>query len=664
MDLEVGQVIADRYSINRLVGRGCLGHVYEARDSARGGRVAIRVLDPDLDTDQVAAFNDKEAKATGRLGNDHVNELVRIEFLLSGERCIVSPFVDGEALQRILQRRGALPSDAVVALLAQVLDGLAAAHAVGVVHRDLTPRSILIAPSSSTSGAVAKIIDFGISRIQALRTSSADSNQWFEHDESFRYLPPEQLEGSRELDARSNVYSLGILAFHALTGRLPDGTEWEPQEFGESLSHVEPELARVVRRAMAPSPSDRYVSARDMLEALAELPRGDLNALLEGNRQSAAPVSVERAAIAPAGSESTSRNLRSEMPDGLADATTEDPVTGQKLAFVPPPPLHAVDAQLAASRAQAEAHPTTRLSDAPLAASNVDPRSGAPDTALDAPPEASSANAPSAATNDAVVDSPFRSRQSTAPGIHPDDAVSSASAARGPVSVPPVAIEPATLEASATSSQLLSERPPEAPATSVRRAGSTARATSSPTRAAKGTRAAPLTRSSPAGSPSTAPRARPKVELAAPATETPDVARPTSGRSRLPLVLSVLFLGLAVLGIVFFWLPGRNSGQAEMKRAGGIDANAKAVHAAAAEPVGIGPAQRTEGTTTISPASPTGSVGTSTNSTAATSTQSRDKSLVSAQPTQSKALSAKKQTSSSLPKKSPSVRSKDPYNYR
>lgn len=664
MDLEVGQVIADRYFINRLVGRGRLGHVYEARDSARGGRVAIRVLHPALDTLKVAAFNDRDAKATGRLGNAHVNEPVRIEFLLSGERCIVSPFLDGEALERTLLRVGVLPPNAVVTLLAQVLDGLAVAHDVGVIHRDLTPRSILIVPASPAPGALAKLIDFGISRLKAARADLTGSSQCFELDESFRYLSPEQLEGSSELDGRCNVYSLGVIAFRALSGRLPEGPACDREDLDALFPQVEPTLVGVIRRAMAASPSERFQSARDMLEALSTLPQGDLGVLIEEQKQGAEPGSTERTAIVSTEVEPKA----SEGLDGLSDVASEDAVTGQKLAFVPPPPLHAVDAQLAASQALNETQLAPSVGDEAIESSDSthDPtavQSAEVNTAPDVP---NPQQVHAAAGVVAVVESPYRSRQSTAPGIHPDDDTGGASAERGPVSVPSAA-EPASSQIPTTNPQRLSERPAEAPTTSLPRVGSTARATSSPTRVTKGTRAAPLTRLTPSGSPSTAPRARPKVELAAPAAETPDIAQPSSGRSRLPLVLSILFLGLAALGIVFFLLPGRNVGQVETKNDAGNQAQAKlpsVPQPAAASLAGTSPAQGSDGPSSPGPTSQPVAGATAMNSGAATPPQSRDKSPVTAQPAQSKVSGAKKQTSNLPAKKSPSIRSKDPYNYR
>ncbi|HMA96010.1 MAG TPA: protein kinase [Polyangiaceae bacterium] len=276
MDLEIGQVFVDRYFVNRLVGRGSSGQVYEARDSARGGRVAIRILEARID--HGAVFNEREAAAAGRLSNPHLTEFVRVEPLPNSELCVVSQFIEGESLERKMQRWRRMTPFGLSQLLIQLLDGLAAAHRAGIIHRDLTPRSIFLGSTKPGVPPSFKLIDFGLSRFDLLKADRAGVSLDRERD-SLQYLSPEQLGGVAEPDGRSNLYSLGVIAYRAITGRLP----FQAPDFVTLLSNASQQdaalfdaladlashpLAQLIRKTMAPSPSARFQSAEEMLAAV------------------------------------------------------------------------------------------------------------------------------------------------------------------------------------------------------------------------------------------------------------------------------------------------------------------------------------------------------------------------------------------------------------
>lgn len=281
MDLEIGQVFVDRYFVNRLIGRGSTGQVYEARDAARGGRVAIRMLE--TNTEHGIAFNEREAMAIGRLGNPHLTEFVRVEPLPSGDHCIISQFVDGEPLQRKMERFGCMTPFGLSKLLAQLLDGLTAAHRGGIIHRDLTPRSVFLVPGKAETNASFKLIDFGLSRFDVLKAAAVRTPAILDLErDSLQYLSPEQLSGQRQLDAPSNIYSLGVISYRAITGRLPfqsadfpslvsDVLKGESTPVEELAAATSPTLTQLIRKAMAPSPSARFHSAEEMLAAVNEL---------------------------------------------------------------------------------------------------------------------------------------------------------------------------------------------------------------------------------------------------------------------------------------------------------------------------------------------------------------------------------------------------------
>ena len=171
MSLEVGQILGGKYFIERVIGRGSIGLVYEGSDTSSSQRVAIRLIMPEFDNEQVPAFVENDATVVGQLGDEHIARLFNMGFLPSGERCIVSEYVDGEILQRRMKRLGSMSELTVAQLLIQLLESLSAAHEVGIVHRDLTPLSIIIVPRLSGGGEAVKLIDFGISRLQLLTAS-------------------------------------------------------------------------------------------------------------------------------------------------------------------------------------------------------------------------------------------------------------------------------------------------------------------------------------------------------------------------------------------------------------------------------------------------------------------------------------------------------------
>ena len=283
MELEVGTLFLRKYQVERLVGQGCMGRVYKARDQAIDRHVAIRLIEPEYDNERVLGFIEDDANRIGQARNLHLADCISVGILPSGERCIITEFVEGETLQRRMARVGRMSQMGVTQLLSQLLNGLAAAFAVGVVHRDLTPRSMFIAAAKPGPGHVARLIDFGLSRLAVLKadpsgslaTNSASRN-------SFQYLSPEQLNGLKEPDVRSNIYTLGVMAYQAITGQLPfTGDDFaslasnilleEPTPIESLVPEASAQLVLLIRQAMARSPNARFQSAEEMLATVASL---------------------------------------------------------------------------------------------------------------------------------------------------------------------------------------------------------------------------------------------------------------------------------------------------------------------------------------------------------------------------------------------------------
>lgn len=276
-DALIGRVIADAYVIEGLLGVGGMGRVYRAEQRALGRVVAIKVVHKHLlnDSDTVSRFY-TEARAASSL--NHPNSVSIFDFGRTddGMLYLVMEYLKGKDLAQLMHTRGALPVARVVDLMLGVLGALGEAHARGVVHRDLKPENIIIEQLRGGADLV-KVVDFGLAQIRGVEPAEAARGLVAGTPD---YMAPEQARGL-EVDGRGDLYSLGVVLFELVTGRLPF--------LGDSpskvmLSHVVdpvpnpleiapyrgiPEaLGRVILRALQKEPSDRYQDADEMAQAL------------------------------------------------------------------------------------------------------------------------------------------------------------------------------------------------------------------------------------------------------------------------------------------------------------------------------------------------------------------------------------------------------------
>ena len=247
-----------------------MGVIYQAEDPDIGRTVAIKLVRADLldgdDREQFLARFRHEARAAGRCA--HSNIVALYDFAMhEGNPFLAMEYVDGVPLNQALKNVGRFTPAEAVAIIGQVLDALAAAHALGVVHRDIKPANILLLPSGQV-----KVTDFGISRL-----NTSDLTQDGAVIGTPAYMSPEQCRGD-PVDARGDLFSAGAMLYELLTGaRAFNGrniTEitWqllsaEPRELSEIAAGVPVALAAVVRKAMAKSPDQRFVTAAEMASA-------------------------------------------------------------------------------------------------------------------------------------------------------------------------------------------------------------------------------------------------------------------------------------------------------------------------------------------------------------------------------------------------------------
>ena len=252
MTVRIGQLLDGKYRVVRVLGKGGMGAVYEGENTLISRRVAIKVLLPELlKKRDVATRFELEAQAAGRIQNDHINEVLDLGTLEDGARFIVLEFLEGETLKERVKRVGRLTPMQAVHIVRQVLVGLSAAHRAGIVHRDLKPGNVFILWEKLGQRDFVKIIDFGVSKFlmsqesQVLDESHANAVLGTPH-----YMAPEQLRRSGTVDARADLYSVGIILYKAVTGHVP----YHAQSVKELL---------VKLTTTAPPPATRWVAGID-----------------------------------------------------------------------------------------------------------------------------------------------------------------------------------------------------------------------------------------------------------------------------------------------------------------------------------------------------------------------------------------------------------------
>jgi serine/threonine-protein kinase len=280
MSLEVGQVIEGKYRITRLIGEGGMGAVYEGENVRIARRVAIKVLHQAY-TGSAEALQrfEREAQAAGRIGSDHILEVIDLGALPDGDRYMVMEFLEGEPLAGRIQRLGKLTPQQAAPLIRQLLKGLQAAHDAGIVHRDLKPDNVFVLREKAGVPDYVKIIDFGISKFQPLSGDGMKMTRTGAVMGTPYYMSPEQASGSREADHRSDLYAVGVILYEAVTGRVPfDGETFnqlmfkivleEPPHPHAFVPDLDPAFASLILRAMARDVNHRFQTATEFVSAL------------------------------------------------------------------------------------------------------------------------------------------------------------------------------------------------------------------------------------------------------------------------------------------------------------------------------------------------------------------------------------------------------------
>ena len=275
-DALVGTLVADRYYIERQLGVGGMGVVYLAQHVFMSRRCALKVLRPEYlgSADALGRFT-RGAQNASRIGHPNVAAIYDFGEVADESMYLAMEYVDGVTLGDLLESNGPLTIARCVTIVSQVASALKAAHDMGVVHRDLKPDNIMLARSGETDDLV-KVVDFGIAR-----SMFEDSQRVTQSDAVIgtpAYMSPEQLSG-RAVDARSDLYSLALVTYAMLAGRLPLSTDrvdlalrflQRPKSLRELRGDISwpRELQEVLDAALAADPDDRYENVSQFARAL------------------------------------------------------------------------------------------------------------------------------------------------------------------------------------------------------------------------------------------------------------------------------------------------------------------------------------------------------------------------------------------------------------
>jgi serine/threonine-protein kinase len=371
--VEIGQVVSSKYKLLRLLGDGGMGSVYEAEHLRLGTHVAIKVLHSDLArrSGLIERFL-QEARVSAQIRSPHVVHVTDVESTPDGIAYLVMELLQGEPLSALEKRERTLPVATACEYTLQILAALEAAHSLGVVHRDLKPDNVFV--TFEGGKPVIKLIDFGIAKLKRAEGATGPGHKNLTVAGMLmgtpEYMAPEQAYSATDVDARADIYSVGVMLYEMLSGQTPAQGEdprvvvlkverGEVQPLVHVAPNVPPEVAGLVHRAMAPRPEMRFNSAAEMRIAL--------EAVTSGKRQVTA--NLPRAAVqasvtpspeirtgtvmgAPGEAALVATNQGSARPPPVVDPNAptnpQRPGTGTaRAAPIDPHALHAAEQQLA-----------------------------------------------------------------------------------------------------------------------------------------------------------------------------------------------------------------------------------------------------------------------------------------------------------------------------
>ena len=311
--IAVGQTIGN-YTITAKLGEGGMGVVYLAEHPVIGRKVALKAIHPELSRNpEVVSRFITEAKSVNQIGNEHIVEIYDFGNTSDGEFYFIMEFLQGESLADKLKRERFFPPARALQVAAQVADALAASHSHGIIHRDLKPENIFLISRGSQVDFV-KVLDFGLAKLtqgeekvtHKTRTGSVMGTPY--------YMSPEQCEGKASIDNRADLYSLGVILFEMLTGRVPFGGDGYGEIIVKHITvpapaarSINPQLTAaheaILQRSLAKAREDRFATMADFRAAMLDPVRYLAAAPPMPSRMTSANTAVEKQGAIPTAAE-------------------------------------------------------------------------------------------------------------------------------------------------------------------------------------------------------------------------------------------------------------------------------------------------------------------------------------------------------------------------
>ena len=274
------ELVAGKYRLVRVIGRGGMGAVWEGEHVTLGTRVAVKFIDRELvESKEARERFDNEARAAARLQSRYVVGIFDHGVMPDGRPFIVMEYLSGEPLEDRIEARGRLSLLETATIIGQVARALEKAHSHGIIHRDLKPDNIFLTRSPDDDDEVAKVVDFGIAKFTASAPGLSSSTRTGTLLGTPFYMSPEQARGLKDIDARSDLWALGVLVYRCVVGVLP----FEGVAVGDILvkictqdprppSSIDPSLPATFdawfSRAVAREPNERFASAKELAAEL------------------------------------------------------------------------------------------------------------------------------------------------------------------------------------------------------------------------------------------------------------------------------------------------------------------------------------------------------------------------------------------------------------
>ncbi len=355
-DTRVGQLLAGRYRVERLIAKGGMGRVYLATQLPLERSVAVKVLNADFrETDpQFVKRFCLEASISARLSHPNVITIHDYGEAESGELFMAMEYLDGRPLSRCISRDGPFPPERTLHVAHQICRALREAHSRGVIHRDLKPGNVMLVASSEDPDFV-KVLDFGLVKLFEDETTKAQRE--LAHDQNLtragtllgspRYMSPEQIRGD-DLDPRTDVYSLGVILFQLVVGKPPFSGKTSvdviykhmnhkvPSLHGPGSAECPPALEAIIQRCLEKDRDKRYASMSEVIDALKDAQRiitgysAGTDSIPVGPARGWSVVPSDGMALdnTPSISQSSAPSLGSELPRGVTGRIYEDPASG------------------------------------------------------------------------------------------------------------------------------------------------------------------------------------------------------------------------------------------------------------------------------------------------------------------------------------------------